>query len=201
MIAPPAPARSTRSRAPRAYASRRPGPQPTGPRTTILFSDIEGSTTLIERVGDHRWVDVLRAHNAIVRSAVRRHGGREVKFHGDGFMLVFGDPAGALACAVAIQRGVARWTARHPDVPLRIRIGAHAGAVVTEDGDLFGLHVCLASRIAALARGGEILVSSVVRDLVEHVTGLPFGDEREVALRGLAGRHRLFPVGWAAAAA
>ena len=126
----------------------------------ILFSDIEDSTVLTERLGDERWLEVLREHNAIFREQIARHDGYEVKSQGDGFMLAFPDPCEALECAIAVQRAFAeREREGGRREPLRVRMGLHTGEVIAEEGDFFGKNVILAARIAAQASGGEILVS------------------------------------------
>jgi class 3 adenylate cyclase len=106
-------------------------------------------------------------------------------------MVAFGQPRRALACAVAIQRSVV-------DVKpaIRLRIGLHAGEAIQHDDDLFGRHVVIAARVAALAEGGEILVTSLVRELAEGATGLHFGPRREHALKGLGGLQPVFPLRW-----
>ena len=133
---------------------------------TILFSDIEDSTLMTERLGDERWLQVLRAHNSLFRRLVPGHGGYEVKNQGDGFMLVFPDPRRALECAAAIQRELAE---RDPveGERVRVRMGMHAGETIREEGDFFGRSVILAARIAAQARGGEILVSEELKRRAE----------------------------------
>ncbi len=134
-------------------------------RVTILFSDIENSTLMTERLGDAAWIEVLRDHNAVFRSRLEQFGGYEVKSQGDGFMLAFPDPLAALECAVEVQRDFAG-----RDVPeeelVRVRMGLHVGEVIEEGGDFFGRSVILAARIAAQARGGEVLISEELRSSV-----------------------------------
>jgi class 3 adenylate cyclase len=167
-------------------------------QVTILFSDIEDSTLMTERLGDERWLQVLRAHNALFRRLVPGHGGYEVKNQGDGFMLVFPDPCDALECAAAIQRELAD---REPveGERVRVRMGMHAGVAIREDGDFFGRSVILAARIAAQAGGGEILVSE---ELKRRATGddgdatMPFDEGRELELKGLSGTHLVYRANW-----
>ena len=160
----------------------------------ILFSDIEDSTLITERLGDERWLEVLRAHNAIFREQIARHGGFEVKSQGDGFMLAFPDPAAALRCAIDVQRQFAERA--ESDEALRVRIGLHTGEVIAEEGDFFGKNVILAARIAAQARGGEILVSETLREACGGDDEISFDGERELELKGLAGTHRVFRAQW-----
>jgi class 3 adenylate cyclase len=163
---------------------------------TILFTDIEGSTAMTERLGDRRWVELLRAHNAIVREHVAAHGGFEVKSQGDGFMLAFQSARRALQCAVALQRAFATYNGAHADEPLRVRIGLHAGEVIKEADDFIGKNVILAARIAAQAHGGEILVSGLFRELMESANEFSFSVPREIELKGLSGMWRVHTVAW-----
>jgi class 3 adenylate cyclase len=162
---------------------------------TVLFTDVEGSTALTERLGDAKAREVLRNHERIVREALRAHGGAEVKAMGDGFMASFSSATRALECAVAMQRAFAAHDDEHPETPIRVRIGLNAGEPIAEDEDLFGTAVILAARIAAQAKGGEILASDVVRQLVAG-KGFLFADRGEVALRGFEGPVRLYKVRW-----
>jgi len=109
---------------------------------------------------------VLRGHNAIVREQVKAHGCFEVKSQGDGFMIASQSARRALHCAIAIQRGLAHHNEKAPE-PIHVRMGLHTGEVLKDADDFFGKHVILASRIAGKARGGEILVSSLLKDLAE----------------------------------
>jgi eukaryotic-like serine/threonine-protein kinase len=166
----------------------------------ILFSDIEDSTVLTERLGDERWLEVLREHNSIFREQISRHAGYEVKSQGDGFMLAFPDPCEALECAIDVQRAFAERERDGSGESLHVRIGLHTGEVISEEGDYFGKNVILAARIAAQALGGEILVSEEMRDAASsgNGNGLSFDDGRELELKGLAGSHRVFRAEWAA---
>jgi class 3 adenylate cyclase len=194
----------------------RPHAAPDG-TVTIMFSDIEGSTAMNERLGDKRWLDLLREHNAIVRQQVKAHGGFEVKSAGDGFMLAFQSARRALQCAVAIQRALAERNnavgaplgeergagGATPGVgaaagataePLRVRIGLHTGEAIKEGEDFFGKHVNLAARVAGQAQGGEVLVSGLLKALVESSGDLMWGDPRTAELKGLSGDHEIWPV-------
>jgi eukaryotic-like serine/threonine-protein kinase len=165
----------------------------------ILFSDIEDSTVLTEKLGDEQWLEVLREHNAIFREQISRHEGYEVKSQGDGFMLAFPDPCEALDCAIEVQRAFAERERDGSGESLRVRMGLHTGEVISEEGDYFGKNVILAARIAAQAVGGEILVSEEMRQAASsgNGDGLRFDDGREVELKGLAGSHRVFRAEWA----
>jgi class 3 adenylate cyclase len=162
---------------------------------TLLFSDIEGSTARTEQLGDRRWMEVLREHNAIVREQLAAHEGFEVKSEGDGFMLAFQSARKALHCAIAIQRALAGH-AESAHEPIQVRIGLHTGEVIREGADFYGRHVNLAARIAGQAAGGEILVSSLLKELTASGGDIDFTGPREVQLRGLSGDHHVYAVDW-----
>ena len=165
---------------------------------TILFSDVEGSTALTERLGDAGARVVLREHEGIVREALAAHGGAEVKAMGDGFMATFATASRAVECAIQIQRA---FEARNRErgtgnkEPVRVRIGLNAGEPVAEDRDLFGTSVNMAARIAAQAGGGEVLASDVVRQLVAG-KGFLFSDTGEVTFKGFEDPVRVYQVRW-----
>ena len=163
---------------------------------TLLFSDIEASTEMTERLGDLRWIGVLREHNAIVRERVAAHGGFEVKTIGDAFMVAFQSARRALACSMDLQRAFSAYRRENPDCAIRVRVGLHAGEPVREGGDFYGKSVIVASRIAGQARGGEILVSSLLKDLVESAGDIRFGEMRHTELKGFAEPFTVFPVDW-----
>ncbi len=162
---------------------------------TMVFTDIENSTNLTERLGDTQWLDVLRAHNSVVREQVKEHRCFEVKSQGDGFMIASQSARRAVHCAIGIQRGLAEYNQTAPE-PINVRMGLHTGEVLKDADDFFGKHVILASRIAGKARGGEILVSSLLKDLTESSGDLSFGESREVELKGLGGSYRIHEVIW-----
>ena len=133
----------------------------------VVFTDLVGHTMMMAALGDDQGRAVLREHEQITRQVLSEHGGTEVKAMGDGFMASFLGVTDAVRCAIALQRQVeARNGITSSELPpLSVRIGINAGEPIEEDGDLFGTAVILASRIAATARAGEILVSSAVREL------------------------------------
>jgi adenylate cyclase len=163
----------------------------------ILFSDIEGSTELNERLGDREWVKLLARHDSAVRSAVDRHHGQVVKTQGDGFMVAFPTPEDAVRCAIAVQRAFDKGSRRGKALVL-VRIGIHHGDVVHRDNDIFGRNVAQAARVAALASGGEILISDTVAEAVEEHDDIVLTEQREVQLKGLSGEHLVTVVDWAA---
>ena len=157
-------------------------------RVAIFFSDIEGSTELNERLGDKGWVRLLARHDAVVRSAIDRHEGQVVKTQGDGFMAAFASPEHAVRSAISIQQAFDRGRRKDPAAVL-VRIGIHYGDVVHRDNDIFGRNVAHAARVAALATGGEILVSDPVATALEACEDIALAEPREVQLKGLAGDH------------
>jgi class 3 adenylate cyclase len=163
---------------------------------TLMFSDMEGFTEMTRRLGDLAAREVIRRHNAIVREACSRHGGYEVELQGDGFLLAFGSARAGLQCAMTIQRELEADAERHPEQPIRVRIGLHTGEALRDADKFFGRTVILAARIAAQAQGGEILASALLKELTESVGDLRFGPSREVALKGFPDPHRVFPVAW-----
>lgn len=179
-----------------AIADPMPMVQPGSGTLTIVFSDIEGSTRRADQLGDQAWMQLLSFHNRLVRRQVERAGGYEVKAQGDGFMLAFPSARSAILCSMEIMRALEVHGRSRPNDALRVRIGMHTGEAIEEDGDLFGKPVILAARIANRANGGEILVSSLVREIVESRGDLAFGASREVELKGLVGRHLLHPLLW-----
>ncbi|GAF70925.1 unnamed protein product, partial [marine sediment metagenome] len=179
------------------------GPAPSG-LVTILFTDMEGSTSLTQRVGDAKAQEVLRTHNRIVRDALKAHSGSEVKHTGDGIMASFTSASRALECAIDIQRALAQHNeaaAARPSTGsgraevIRVRIGLNAGEPVAEEEDLFGTAVQLAARICAQAEPGEILAPIVVRELAAG-KGFLLADRGDVTLRGFEDPVRLYEVHW-----
>jgi class 3 adenylate cyclase len=167
------------------------GQSPAGGMVTLLFTDIEGSTTLTQRLGDAGAQEIVRAHNNIVREALARYGGTEVKQTGDGIMASFPLASSAIEASIAIQRSVAS----HAATPFRVRIGLNAGEPVAEERDLYGTAVQMAARVCAQAEAGTILVTDVVRQLAAG-KGFLFGDTGDATLRGFEDPVRLFEVRW-----
>ncbi len=186
-----------------------PKPVEPGAFRTILFTDVEGSTALTDRLGDAKARELLREHECMVREALKTHGGSEVKTMGDGFMTSFSSATRALECAIAIQKAFDernRSLPAHPEAlegraePIKVRIGLNAGEPIAEDdpdgrSDLYGTAVNLAARIAAQAEGGEILASEAVRQIVAGKK-FPFSDRGETTLRGFEDRVHIYQVSW-----
>ena len=161
---------------------------------TILFTDIEGSTSLTQRLGDAKAQEVVRTHNRIVRDALKAHSGSEIKHTGDGIMASFSSATRALECAIAMQRAFAQHN-ETAEEPIRVRVGLNAGEPIAEEEDLFGTAVIMAARIAGKAEGGEILAPEGVRQIVAG-KGFLLADRGETALRGFEDPVRLYEVRW-----
>jgi class 3 adenylate cyclase len=161
---------------------------------TILFTDVEGSTVLTDRLGDAKARELLREHERMVRDALKAHGGSEVKALGDGFMTSFSSATKALECAIAMQRALAERN-ESAEEPVLVRVGLNAGEPIAEDYDLHGTAVIEASRITAAAKGGEILAANVVRELAKG-KGFLFADRGETSLKGFEEPMRLYEVNW-----
>ncbi len=166
---------------------------PTG-RVAIVFSDIEGSTALNERMGDRAWVRLIDHHDKLVGRCVKKQSGYVVKSQGDGFMIAFAEPEQAVRCSIDMQQQLAK----APN-GIRVRIGIHTGKSVRRGDDLFGRNVAMAARVASQADGGEILVSKAVRDALSGMgscADISFDAGRTAELKGFAGDHRLYAVDW-----
>lgn len=160
---------------------------------TIAFSDIENSTALNEQLGDATWVKLLDSHDRLVRATVAAHHGHIIKSQGDGFMVAFSTASDAVFAALAMQDAIAVGDRRLRRTPLRIRVGIHTGTAIERDGDLFGRDVAHAARVAALAGGGEVLVSDAVRAATAG-DGLTYSAPQRVELKGLSGEHLVWNV-------
>ncbi len=174
-------------------AARAEAPE-AGAFRTILFTDVEGSTALTQRLGDAKAREVLREHERMVREALKSHGGSELKTTGDGFMASFSSAVRALECSIAMQRAFAAHN-RSAEEPILVRVGLNAGEPIAEDEDLFGAAVNLAARIAAEAKGGQILASEAVRQIVAGKKFL-FSDLGETTLRGFEDPVHIYEVSW-----
>ena len=160
---------------------------------TIMFTDIAGYSAATDRLGDHRAQSLVRTHNQIVRSALAEHGGIEVKHTGDGAMACFLSASRALECALAIEEAADARTPATGGTPLKIAVGLNAGAPIREEGDLYGIAVILAARACENARGGQILVTDVVRQLSAG-KDFSFRLVAEEPLEGLSEPQRLYAV-------
>jgi class 3 adenylate cyclase len=159
--------------------------------STVLFTDIVESTASTQQLGDAAAHALLQRHNAVVRSALERNSGREIKHTGDGIMASFASPSRALQAAVEIQREIAMGESEI----LRLRIGVNAGEPIEENGDLFGVTVQLASRICDHAAAGQILVADVVRQLTAG-KGFAFSSAGEFVPKGMESSVSVFELRW-----
>jgi class 3 adenylate cyclase len=156
----------------------------------IMFTDMVGSTEMTAQLGDIRAVELLRAHDAIVRRCLEQHGGREVKHLGDGIMASFDDAPAAVASAVGIQKAFTSYN-EGSEIPIRVRIGIHAGEPVEESDDLFGSAVQMAARICDAAQAGVVLLSREVKDACSGAD-LKFAPMGSRTLKGFAEPVQLF---------
>jgi class 3 adenylate cyclase len=151
---------------------------------TMYFIDIVGSTALATELGDARWRELVTRFRRVVRSELKRFGGREQDTAGDGFFATFEGPARAVRCAERILDGVRT-------LGIEVRAGVHTGECQTIDGKLGGLGVQIGARIGALADAGQILVSQTVKDLTAG-SGLRFVEVGEYELKGVPERWRIY---------
>jgi class 3 adenylate cyclase len=154
--------------------------------STVLFTDIVGSTEKAATLGDHRWRDLLDHHHAVIRRSLSRFRGREVKMTGDGVLATFDGPARGVRCACAIADEVR-------GLGIDVRAGLHTGECEVMGDDVGGIAVHIGARVAALAGASEVLVSGTVKDLVAG-SGLRFGDRGSHSLKGVPGEWRIFAV-------
>ena len=162
----------------------RHGPEVDRVLSTIVFTDIVGSTQTAAEVGDRRWRGILDDHDAITRRQVERFRGRVIKSTGDGALATFDGPARAVRCAASIRDALAT-------VGLQVRIGVHTGEIELRADDVGGVAVHIGARVEALADAGEVLVTATVTSLVAG-SGLSFTDRGEHVLKGVPGKWQIF---------
>jgi class 3 adenylate cyclase len=162
------------------------GPEQLGDRVlaTVLFSDIVGSTQILERLGDHAWANVLREHNERIRAAIDRFRGREMGSTGDGFLALFDGAAKAVRAGALMDPAVG-------ELGIRVRVGLHTTEVEIVGGQPRGVGVHTAARVAALAGPGEVLVSATTRDLLDG-SGFSLEPRGEYELKGLSGARTVY---------
>jgi class 3 adenylate cyclase len=161
-------------------------PEPERVLSTVLFTDIVGSSERAVSLGDRAWRELLERHHALVRGQLVRFRGQEMDAAGDGFFASFDGPARAIQCARAIVEGVR-------DLQLEVRAGLHTGECELVDGKVAGIAVHTGARISSLAAPGEVLVSSTVKDLVAG-SGMTFQEHGLHELKGIPGEWRLYAV-------
>src|SRR5713226_7260174 len=161
---------------------------------TIMFTDVEGSTQMLSSRGFTLSHEIMKAYESILEDKITEHAGRRIKGLGDGVMVSFGSSRHAVECAIEMQRAIAEYSKQNPERKLKIKIGINTGEVVEEAGDIFGAAVNVAARVAGKAKGGQILVSEVVRELVGPVAEMQFGYRGRYKLKGFPDRFRLHDV-------
>jgi class 3 adenylate cyclase len=164
----------------------RPGAEPDRVLATVLFTDIVGSSERAAELGDHRWRDLLESYYALVRRLLERFRGREIDTAGDGMFATFDGPARAIRCASAITTGVRQ-------LGIEVRAGVHTGECEVIGDKVGGIAVHIGARVAGMAKAGQVLVSSTVKDLVAG-SGIHFEDFGTHALKGIPGEWRLYAV-------
>ena len=162
---------------------------------TVLFTDVVNSTILTQSLGDEAALAVLGVHDTIVRDALSTSGGREIKHTGDGIMASFVSAAGAVRCAIQIQRELDKHAQANPQHLLKVRVGAAVGEPVEQNNDLFGSTVQLAARLCGHAQPKQILVSNAIAELCIG-KGLSFEDLGEVTLKGFNSPVRAHAAAW-----
>ena len=161
----------------------------------FLFTDVVNSTTLTQSLGDEAALAILGVHDTIVRDALSALGGREIKHTGDGIMASFISTAGAVRCAIQVQRELDKHAKTNPKGALKVRVGAAAGEPVEQHNDLFGSTVQLASRLCAHAQPEQILVSNAIAELCLG-KGFLFEDLGEIMLKGFGSPVRAHAAAW-----
>lgn len=164
---------------------------------TIVFTDLEASTEMLEEIGEERWLEIMLSHSRLVRECVSEHGGAIPESHGDGYMITFASARAALGFAVALQRSLERYNQDHPAQPLRVRVGMHTGNIFQSGDDVLGRSVVLAARITGRARGGEVLVSDACHQYTHRVGVWSYSGPIDMNLKGLASPERVYALEWA----
>ncbi len=165
---------------------QRSGPEATKVVTTLMFTDIVGSTERARALGDSAWADLLAKHDALVRAELRRSGGEEIDTAGDGFFASFASPTAGIRCAEAVREAATQ-------IGIQVRVGLHTGECDMIGSKPRGIAVHIGARVAAAAGAGEVLISQTVKDLVAG-SGLPLEDAGEHDLKGVPGRWHLYRV-------
>jgi class 3 adenylate cyclase len=161
---------------------------------TLLFCDIEDASAIGEELGAERFAELLADHRLIVERVVGHHGGTVVKAHDDGFMVAFDSAHAALRCALDLQSALADSTVPGGARELRLRIGLHTGFVILNEEEMYGRNVVLGARVAGCARGGEIVVSSTLKEYTETDPSFRFEARGEHRFKGVLGEHHVFAV-------
>ena len=172
-------------------------PSYTESTATLLCTDIVGYSDKAERLGDEKTQQILHIHDELVGNAMTAHGGIKVKSSGQGgFMLAFSDGSDGILCAISMQRALRDLNMSEPDGELQVRIGLHSGTMTIGADGYSGRNVIVATRIAAKAQGGQILVSSLLKEITKNSSGIGFGIESQIELKGIDCASRLYLVDW-----
>jgi len=163
---------------------------------TILFTDLVGSSQIIDELGDRVAEELTRTHFRLLRDVVSGYGGHEVKSLGDGLMVVFPSAVGAVSCAIAMQQAVYDHNRKHPRRPMQVRIGLHAGEPIRDKADFFGKSIVIARRLCDSAEGGQIIVSDLAHNIVVPRGAFEFTELGSLALKGIAAPMEAHEVLW-----
>jgi len=161
-----------------------------------MLSDIADASALADRLGPERWEHLLRDHHALVEQVIAHHDGQLVRFERDGFFASFGSAHAGLHAAVELQRTFTGPADEDNDRAVALRIGLHSGFVIANPDQPLGRNVVLASRIAAQAKGAEILVSSTLKQYTETDPSFRFAPHGEHHFKGVVGEHAIYAVRW-----
>ena len=167
---------------------------------TLMLSDIADAETMAAALGPERWSQLVSDHHLLVERLVAHHDGQVVRFEQDGFLASFNSAHGGLYGAIELQRTFGAGPDSGEPAGMALRVGVHSGFVIGSSGDLLGRNVVLATRIAAYAKGGEILVSSALKQYTETDPTFAFEPRGEHHFKGLHGEHEIFSVRWRSAA-
>jgi class 3 adenylate cyclase len=163
---------------------------------TLMLSDIADAAEAAERLGSDRWERLVGDHHLLVKQLVTHHDGQVIKFERDGFFASFASAHAALHAAVELQRTFTATAEGAEDHSLAVRVGLNSGFVISRPGQPLGRNVVLAARIAALAEGGDILISSTVKQYTENDPSFQFESRGEHHFKGLLGEHAVYKVNW-----
>jgi class 3 adenylate cyclase len=160
---------------------------------TLMLCDVDDAQNVAERLGPQRWAELLRDHQALVRQVVSHHDGEVATVERDGFMAYFNSAHAGLHCGIELQR---TFTSDADETGLALRMGLHSGFVIANPDQLLGRNVVLAARIATEAAGGEILVSSALKEYTHRDPRLRFEPRGEFHFKGMLGEHQVYSVPW-----
>jgi class 3 adenylate cyclase len=163
---------------------------------TLMLGDVADASTVADQLGSERWERLLHDRRAIVEQIVAGHNGQVVKFERDGFLASFHSAHAGLHAAVELQRTFSGPASPASDQAVATRIGLHSGFVIANPDQLLGRNVVLASRIAGQAKGGEILVSSTLKQYTEQDPSFRFEPQGEHHFKGVVGEHTVYAVSW-----